>query len=410
MIILNTKPIGDGKLRFHVMAKPVGPRCNLNCSYCFYLPKENLLKSSNRWVMADNVLEEFIRQYIQEQDEQEIVFTWQGGEPTLAGLEFYKYVVNLQNKHRAGKIVQNDLQTNGLLIDEEWCRFLKEHNFLVGLSIDGPEYLHDVYRQTNSGNPSFKIVWEAIRRFKKYDIAFNALVTVNNSNAKYPLEVYRFLRDRVRPGLIQFAPCVEIKGFAHKAPPYSSLSAPTIGDASARPGRPESIVHDWSVDPDDYGTFLCDVFDEWYNKDIGETFVLNFECAVAQQLGIYGYMCTFGEICGKGLAVEHDGSIYSCDHYVYPEYRLGSLFDLGLGKTILSDEQKKFGFDKKRGLPHYCLECPHLTKCYGECPKNRILRTPIGEPGLNYLCSGLYRYFSYIQPHIAKIASRMDVL
>lgn len=406
MTALNTKSIGDGKLRFHVMAKPVGPKCNLNCSYCFYLPKANLFKSKSRR-MSDDVLEEFIRQYIQEQDEEEIVFTWQGGEPTLAGLEFYKKAVAYQRKHRAGKTIQNDLQTNGLLIDDDWCQFLKKHNFLVGLSIDGPEHLHDVYRKTNSGNPSFKLVWDTIGRLKKHDIPFNALVTINNKNAKFPLEVYRFLRDLVQPRLIQFTPCVEIKSFAHTAPPYWSITAPTIGAAAAKPGVPESIVHEWSVDPDDYGTFLCDVFDEWYQNDLGKIFVLNFECAVAQQVGIYGYMCTFGEICGKGLVIEHDGSIFSCDHYVYPGYNVGKLFEEGLGKAILSDKQRKFGFDKKYTLPNYCLECAHLTHCYGECPKNRLLRTPIGEPGLNYLCSGLFKYFSHIEPYIRKIANKM---
>jgi len=389
------------------MAKPIGPLCNLNCSYCFYLHKETLLSTVNNWRMSGEVLEEFIRQYIQEQTSEEIIFSWQGGEPTLCGLDFFRKIVALERKYMGGRIIHNDLQTNGTLLDDAWCVFLKEHNFLVGLSIDGPRELHDMHRVTKGGKPTFDRVMHAVKLLKKHDVPFNALVTLNYDNTKHPLDVYRFIRDEVQPRAIQLNACVEAKTFKEVAPPYwDSIEFPTLGDEAAKPGTPSSIVYDWSVDPDDYGTFLCAVFDEWYRNDIGKTFVYNFECAIAQQMGIYGYMCVFGEICGKGIALEHDGEMYSCDHFVYPKYHLGSIRERRLSAAVFSQQQKKFGFDKKYGLPQYCRDCKYLALCHGECPKNRFIRTPGGEPGLNYLCSGLKKYFSHIEPYTKKMAAQ----
>jgi uncharacterized protein len=356
--------------------------------------------------MSDEILEEFIKQYIREQTSDEIIFSWQGGEPTLCGLDFFRKVVALERKYMAGKIIHNDLQTNGTLLDDEWCVFLKEHNFLVGLSIDGPRELHDRHRVTKGRNPTFDRVMRAVGLLKKHDVPFNALVTLNYDNTKHPLDVYRFIRNEVQPRAIQFNACVEAKTFKEVAPPYwDSIEYPTLGAEAARPGTPNSVVFDWSVDPDDYGTFLCKVFDEWYQNDIGRTFIYNFECAIAQQMGIYGYMCVFGEICGKGVAIEHDGEIYSCDHFVYPQYHLGNIKERKLGAAVFSQQQKKFGFDKKYGLPQYCRDCEHLILCHGECPKNRFIRTPSGEPGLNYLCSGLKRYFLHIAPYVKQLAA-----
>lgn len=395
------------RLRFHVMAKPVGPLCNLNCSYCFYLHKENMLSTASNWRMSDDILEEFIKQYIQQQDSDEIIFSWQGGEPTLCGLDFFEKVVRFERKYMGSMTIHNDLQTNGTLLDDQWCQFLKENGFLVGLSIDGPRELHDLHRRTRSGKSSFDKVWHTVELLHQYDVPFNALVTVNYDNARQPLAVYRFLRDEVRPRAIQLNACVEAKTFKEAAPPYwDSIDFPLLGEEAARPKRPDSVVYDWSVDPDDYGSFLCTIFDEWYQNDIGRTFVYNFECAVAQYMGIYGYMCVFGEICGKGLAIEHDGDIYSCDHFVYPKHRLGNITERSLRTVALSQQQKKFGFDKKYGLPQYCRDCEHLSLCHGECPKNRFIRSPIGEPGLNYLCSGLKKYFSYTKPFIQKLANQ----
>ena len=397
--------------RFHVMAKPTGPLCNLNCSYCFYLHKQNLLEKSNHWRMSDDVLERFIRQYIQGQNYDEIIFSWQGGEPTLLGVEFFEKVVTLERKYYPdGKQIQNDLQTNGVLLDDRWCEFLSRNGFLVGLSIDGPKHLHNRHRVDKAGNPTFEKVYNAARLLKKHGVPFNTLTTVNRDNAKQPLDVYRFLRDDISPRAIQFNPCVEVKVFETAAPPFwGSIEYPKIGNPMAQPGNDYSIVTDWSVNADDYGDFLCAIFDEWYVHDYGKTFVYNFECAISQFMGIYGVMCAFGPICGKGLAVEHDGSIYSCDHFVYPEYRLGSIRDESLADMAFSKRQMKFGFSKSESLTQYCQECEFLFACHGECPKNRILLTPDGQPGLNYLCSGLKKYFSHIKPYVEKIVEQIRI-
>jgi uncharacterized protein len=361
--------------------------------------------------MSDEVLEQFIKQYIQGQNHDEIIFSWQGGEPTLLGLEFFEKVVAFERKYFPyGKQIHNDLQTNGVLLDEKWCEFLKKNGFLVGLSIDGPKELHDKHRVDKAGNSTFGKVFNAAKLLKKHDVPFNTLTTVNRDNAKHPLEVYRFLRDEISPRAIQFNPCVEVKVFETTAPPFwGSMEFPQIGHPMAQPGNEYSIVTDWSVKSEDYGDFLCDIFDEWYKYDYGKTFVYNFECAISQWMGIDGVMCVFGPICGKGLAIEHDGSIYSCDHFVYPEYQLGNIKDENLADMAFSNQQKKFGFSKGRTLPQYCQKCEFLFACHGECPKNRILSTPDGERGLNYLCSGLKKYFSHIKPYVEKIVEQVKM-
>ena len=401
----------SSRSRFHVMAKPIGPLCNLDCSYCFYLHKQNLLETSNKWHMSDEVLEQFIKQYIQGQNYDEIIFSWQGGEPTLCGLDFFRKVVAIEKKYcPPGKKIGNDLQTNGTLLNDEWCQFLRKNYFLVGLSIDGPRKLHDKYRVDKAGNSTFDKVFNAAKLLKKHDVSFNTLTTVNRDNAKYPLEVYRFLRDEIGPRAIQFNPVVEVKVFETTAPPFwGSFSPPEIGNPLAQPGNEYSIVTDWSVNSDDYGDFLIAIFDEWYENDYGKTFVYNFECAVSQWMGIDGVMCAFASFCGKGLAIEHDGSIYSCDHFVYPEYLLGNIQQENLADMAFSNNQKKFGFSKAQTLPQYCQKCEFLFACNGECPKNRILSTPDGEQGLNYLCSGLKKYFSHIKPYVEKIVEQVKM-
>jgi uncharacterized protein len=393
--------------RFHVMAKPSGSACNLDCTYCFYLSKETLPNGPGAGRMNEEILELFIKQYIEGNTGESVVFSWQGGEPTLRGLEFYRKAVALQKKYaKRGQRIENDLQTNGVLIDEEWAEFLKQNNFLVGLSIDGPRELHDHYRINKGGGPTFDKVYAAARLLTKAGVKFNTLTCVNRLNASRPLDVYRFLRRELNSTYMQFIPIVQIKGFEVTAPnTWQSSKIPKLGSPEARPDHPNSVVTDWSVDPGEYGYFLSRVFDEWLRHDVGKVLVNHVETLVAQHLGLPSQICIYGEFCGKGLAIEHDGSAYSCDHYVYPEYRLGTIREKPLAEMAFSPTQVKFGYAKTETLPKYCRECVFLRDCWGECPKNRLIRTPDGEPGLNYLCSGLKAFFKHALPEVERIAA-----
>ncbi len=392
--------------RFHVMAKPSGSTCNLDCKYCFYLSKETLLNGPGTGQMDDDTLELFIKQYIEGVTGSEVVFSWQGGEPTLRGLEFFRKVVALQRKHaKFGQRIENDLQTNGVLLNQDWADFLRENHFLVGLSIDGPRELHDRLRVNKGGAPTFDKVMEAANLLRKNGVRFNTLTCVHRFNSSRPLDVYRFLRRELDSTYIQFIPIVQIKSFETTAPhTWDPSKLPVVGSPEARPGHPNSVVTDWSVDPEEYGYFLARVFDEWRRKDFGRVLVNHFETLVAQHLGLPSQLCIYNEICGKGLAIEHDGSVYSCDHYVYPEYRLGTIRERSLVDLAFAPEQFKFGFAKSDTLPRYCRECPYLSDCWGECPKNRLIKTPDGEPGLNYLCAGLKRFYKHALPEIDQIA------
>jgi len=393
--------------RFHVMVKPGGSVCNLDCSYCFYLSKQTLPGGPRTGRISDQMLERFIQQYIAGVTGPEVVFSWQGGEPTLMGLDFFRKVVELEKKHaRPFQRIENDLQTNGTLINEEWCEFLKENRFLVGLSIDGPQEIHDKYRITKGGKPTFEKVFHTAKLFQRHGVPFNTLTCVNRHNARKPLDVYRFLRNEVGSTYLQFIPIVEYKGFETIAPhKWDNNGLPMDGAAEARPGHPNSIVTDWSVDPDDWGYFLCKVFDEWRRNDVGKVLVNHFETLVSQHMGLGSQICIYGEFCGKGVAVENDGGVYSCDHYVYPEYQLGNLTDTTLSSQVFSRTQVKFGYAKNETLPQYCRQCTYLTDCWGECPKNRIIRTAAGEPGLNYLCRGFKRYFAHAIPEVDRIVA-----
>ena len=396
--------------RFHVMAKPAGAACNLDCGYCFYLSKEKLAGGLGRGRMRDGQLERLIQQYIEGVTAGDVVFSWQGGEPTLRGLDFFRKVVALQAKHaRPGQRIENDLQTNGMLLDAEWAQFLKEHRFLVGLSIDGPRELHDRFRITKQGAPTFDGVMAAVDLLRQYDVPFNTLTSVHRFNATRPLDVYRFLRREVGSTYMQFIPIVQARGFETSAPGTpGSLQLPMPGAPRALPGHPASVVTEWSVDPDDYGRFLCAIWDEWRSNDLGSVLVNFAETLVAQHLGLPSQLCVHSEICGKGVAVEHDGAVYACDHYVYPEYRLGRLGDeRSLADMVFSPEQVRFGYAKSEALPRFCRQCSDLSDCWGECPKNRLLRTPDGEPGLNYLCTGLKRFFAHAGPQADEIAAQL---
>ncbi len=393
------------------MCKPAGPSCNLDCEYCYYLSKESLLGSTGLTPIADDVLERFVKDYIQGNDTAEIVFDWQGGEPTLLGLDFFRQVVELQERHcPPSKSVINNLQTNGILLDEEWCDFLKRNGFLVGLSMDGPKELHDAYRRAKGGQSTFDRVMASAKLMKKKGVMFNTLTVINRINARYPLDVYRFLTREVGARLVQLIPMVEPKGFEKTAPQHwGEDGMPVTGSPAARPGTPESVVHEWSVDPEDLGAFLCRVFDEWWNRDIGKHFVNLFETSVAAWAGMPPQICVFSEVCGKALALERDGSLYSCDHYVYPEYRLGNVMEKDISKMVYSDRQAAFGLDKSRLLPVYCQECKYRFACHGECPRNRFVRTPDGEVGLNYFCPGLKRFFAHADERLTRMGRQIQM-
>ncbi len=386
----------------HMTVKPVGAACNLDCTYCYYLSKEELLEQKTKRIQ-DEVLERFVADYIEGQDAPEIPFTWHGGEATLMGLPFFRRVVELQKKHcPPGRTIANDLQTNGTLLDDAWCAFLAENSFLVGLSIDGPRELHDAYRPTKRGGSSFDKVVEAARRLKAHGVPFSALTVVNRKNAAHPLEVYRFLRDELGTAYMQFIPCVEPKPFETVAPGHLSAGqlAPA-GSPRARPGHPMSIVTDWSVDPDEWGSFLAAVFDEWAANDRGKVKVNLFESMFAQMSGRPSLLCTSSPVCGKNVALENDGRVYSCDHYVYPEYEIGRIGERPLREMVFSLRQLEFGLNKHNSLPSECRTCPYLKLCWGECPRTRILRTREGEGNLSYLCSGWKRFYGHVVPKIA---------
>ena len=396
--------------RFHVMAKPAGSACNLDCTYCFYLSKQRLPDGPGGGHMHDDVLERFVRDYIDSVTADEVVFSWQGGEPTLMGLDFFRRVVALQKQYaKAGQRIENDLQTNGTLIDEEWAAFLKEHRFLVGLSIDGPREIHDHFRITKQGQPTFDAVYGAAQLLRRAGVPFNTLTCVHRFNASRPLDVYRFLRRELGSTYLQFIPIVEAKDFESVAPQHwDPQKLPVVGSPQSRPDHPQSVVTPWSVDPDEYGYFLSKVWDEWLARDLGKVLVNFCETLVAQRMGLPSQVCVYAECCGKGVAMEHDGSVYSCDHYVYPQYRLGNVTQRSLGDMVFSPEQVRFGYAKSESLPGYCRQCEFLADCWGECPKNRLLRTPAGEPGLNYLCPGLKRFFRHAGPAAGRMAKGLQ--
>lgn len=404
------KPLPPGRAyRFHTMVKPAGALCNLDCPYCFYLHKTELLGHEPNARIDDTLLEQHVRQYIEANTGDEVVFSWQGGEPTVMGLAFFERVVALQAKYcMPGQRIENDLQTNGVLIDESWAAFLKRHGFVVGLSVDGPRELHDQYRFTKGGAPTFDKVMRAARLLREAEVPFAALCVVNRDVARQPREVWRFLAREVGTWRVQFTPCVETHHFRETPPaklPTSQM--PALGSERARPGLPGSVVTDWSVDPEDYGRFLCTVWDEWLAHDFGRVHVNVFESAVAQALGLPAQMCTSSPVCGKALALEHDGSLYSCDHFVYPEYRLGDIRTVHEGDLAFSQAQVAFGLAKRDTLPAWCRACEHLDLCWGECPKNRLLRTPDGQPGLNYLCVGLKAFYARVKRDLPEIRRRL---
>jgi uncharacterized protein len=383
---------------FHIMAKPHGPICNLNCTYCYYLEKENLYASSGReYRMADDVLEVYIRQYIQSQPDQQVSFAWQGGEPTLLGIPFFERVLELQKKYAKDKIVDNAFQTNGTLLDDAWGEFLARNKFLIGLSVDGPEEIHDDYRLDKGGKPTFAHVMRGLDILKKHGVEFNTLTVINRKNSYRPLEVYRFLKE-IGSKYLQFIPIVEQVA---KQPDPNGL-------VLLKPyARQASEVSEWSVQPLQFGKFLQQIFDEWVIQDVGRVYVQAFDVALESWYGVPQSLCVFAPTCGSALVVEHNGDLYSCDHFVYPDNRLGNLMKQSLGTLANSPQQKRFGNAKAAGLPSDCLQCDVRFACNGECPKHRFLQTASGEYGLNYLCAGYKHFFHHIDPYMKFMAEEL---
>jgi uncharacterized protein len=361
---------------FHLLAKPTGALCNLGCKYCFFLSKKDLYPDSS-FRMTDELLENYIRQYIEAQKAPLATIAWQGGEPTLMGLDFFRQSVKYEQKfRRPNMIIQNTMQTNGTLLDDEWCEFFWENNFLIGLSLDGPRELHDAYRVDKTGRPTFDRVMRAAKLLRRHKVEYNILTTVHAANAEHPLEVYRFLRDEVKADFIQFIPIVE-----------------RDNDTGFQEG---DTVTDRSVKADQYGRFLISIFNEWVQKDVGRVFVQIFDVALAAWAGAPPGICAFSETCGTAMAMEHNGDMYSCDHFVEPKYFLGNINEKSMARIAGSAKQQKFGRDKLDSLPDYCRRCAVRFVCNGECPKNRFIKTSDGEPGLNYLCAGYREFFRHI--------------
>jgi uncharacterized protein len=364
---------------FHMLSKPSGATCNLDCTYCFFLSKEKLYPNS-RFRMSDDLLETYIRQLIESQRTPEVTIAWQGGEPTLMGLDFFKRSIDYVNHYaRPGTTIQHTMQTNGILLNDEWCAFFREHQFLIGLSMDGPPAMHDTYRVDKGGAPTFHKALRAARLLQQHQVEFNILTTVNAANADHPLEVYRFLRDEIGTKFMQFIPIVE-----------------RINERGAIGFQEGNIVSERSVKPEQWGNFLTAIFDEWVRHDVGTVFVQMFDAALASWVGAPPALCIFSETCGNALALEHNGDVYSCDHFVEPKYLLGNIKQRHMIELVASDRQRQFGLHKRDSLPRYCRECEVRFACHGECPKNRFLETPDGEQGLNYLCAGYKAFFTHI--------------
>ena len=382
---------------FHVMLKPAGSACNLNCTYCYYLEKKKLYPHAGEMKMSIDLLEDFTRQFIGAHQVPEVTFTWQGGEPTLMGLGFFKKAIDLQNKYSGGKKIENAFQTNGTRLDDDWCKFFVDNNILVGISIDGAEHNHDHFRKTFSGRPTFRKVMKGIELLQKHKVEFNTLSTVNSYNSAFATETYRFLKG-IGSGFMQFLPVVEITPSGNDKAGLQ-LIAPNHSQ--------DVIVTDWSVGAEEYGRFLIKIFDEWVKTDVARYFVQIFDATLANYCGENPGLCVFNDTCGDALIMEHNGDLFSCDHFVYPEYFLGNISETPLIDLVKSQVQFDFGIDKRNKLPRYCLQCDVRYACHGECPKHRFLAAPDGKPGLNYLCEGYKMFFKHVEPYMKFMAEEL---
>lgn len=372
----------------YVMLKPAGAHCNLACKYCYYLEKNKLYPTAQRHLMSDEMLEQFTREYIEAQTMNQVLFTWHGGEPLLRSIDFYRKALSLQQKYAGGRRIDNVIQTNGTLLTDEWCEFFAQNHWLVGISIDGPQPDHDHYRLTAAGKPSWKKVIQGIKLLKKHGVEWNAMAVVNAYNANHPLEFYRFFKENGCQ-FLQFTPIVERLTRHEDGRTLASLA-----------DKDEISLSEASVAPEQWGYFLCAIFDEWVRKDVGKIFVEIFDCTLANWMGISPGICAYSKECGHAGVMEHNGDVYSCDHFVFPEYKLGNIRDHLLIDMLYGEQQQEFSHLKHSSLPRQCKECDMEFACHGECPKNRFMKDKYGDSGLNYLCPGYYHYYQHVAPYM----------
>lgn len=372
----------------YVMLKPAGAHCNLACKYCYYLEKNKLYPTAQRHLMSDEMLEQFTREYIEAQTMNQVLFTWHGGEPLLRSIDFYRKALSLQQKYAGGRRIDNVIQTNGTLLTDEWCKFFAQNHWLVGISIDGPQPDHDHYRLTAAGKPSWKKVMQGIKLLKKHGVEWNAMAVVNAYNANHPLEFYRFFKENGCQ-FLQFTPIVERQTRHEDGRTLASLA-----------DKNEIPLSEASVAPEQWGYFLCAIFDEWVRKDVGKIFVEIFDCTLANWMGVSPGICAYSKECGHAGVMEHNGDVYSCDHFVFPEYKLGNIRDHSLIDMLYGEQQQEFSRLKHSSLPRQCKECDMEFACHGECPKNRFMKDKYGDSGLNYLCPGYYHYYQHVAPYM----------
>lgn len=372
----------------YVMLKPAGAHCNLACKYCYYLEKNKLYPTAQRHLMSDEMLEQFTREYIEAQTMNQVLFTWHGGEPLLRSIDFYRKALSLQQKYAGGRRIDNVIQTNGTLLTDEWCEFFAQNHWLVGISIDGPQPDHDHYRLTAAGKPSWQKVMQGIKLLKKHGVEWNAMAVVNAYNANHPLEFYRFFKENGCQ-FLQFTPIVERLTRHEDGRTLASLA-----------DKDEISLSEASVAPEQWGYFLCAIFDEWVRKDVGKIFVEIFDCTLANWMGISPGICAYSKECGHAGVMEHNGDVYSCDHFVFPEYKLGNIRDHSLIDMLYGEQQQEFSRLKHSSLPRQCKECDMEFACHGECPKNRFMKDKYGDSGLNYLCPGYYHYYQHVAPYM----------
>ncbi|WP_337568974.1 anaerobic sulfatase-maturation protein [Hallella sp.] len=370
----------------YIMVKPVGSACNLRCDYCYYLEKQHLYANEGRQMLSDELLERFIREYIESQTTPEVLFTWHGGEPLVRPLAFYEKVVRLQQRYARGRRIANSLQTNGTLINDDWARFFHDQGWLIGVSLDGPEAYHDAFRRTRGGGPSFRNVIRGIDILNRHAVEWNALAVANRLNGDHPLSFYRFFKN-IGCRYIQVTPVVERLAHHDDGRQLASL----VDEGQLAP---------FSIRPKQWGNFLCTIFDEWVRHDVSMFFINIFDATLANWVGVAPGLCTMAKHCGHAGVMEHNGDVYSCDHFVFPEYKLGNIHEQSLVEMMYSERQRRFGRAKADSLPTQCRECQWLNACHGECPRNRFIRTANGEPGLNYLCEGYRQYFSHVAPYM----------